>query len=816
MEKVAANVLSEQDPQFTLETDQRYAAAIYGKVLRHSGSLRTGISQSLALLGGRPDPLTNCQPGAAELSAALTVRAVLKGADWRLWGGLNDLLPLLAEAAPTDFLDAVEAALVAKPCPFDTLFAQEGGGVGGRNYLTGLLWALETLAWDDRYLVRATLALAALAERDPGGQWSNRPANSLASIFLPWFPQTVATASKRLAAVRTLSKEYPAAAWKLLLRLLPGQQSTSTGTRKPQWRKGGPSEESPRPSIKEYWQEVEGYASMAVELATADPSKLQDVAARLDELPPASATRVLEHISSPAVTNLPEPERRKLWEVLSDLASKHRRFSDAEWAMPAAQVAEIESAATKVMPASPELRYQLLFGNREWDLYDRNKGDFKAQEEDLKTRRQGAINELIAVGGIGAVVTFAQSVQSPEKVGFALGLHGPAGAESQILPQLLLHADHRKSALARSFILGSFRRGGWGWVDSQDVSSWSPEQVAVFLISLPFESGAWERADRLLGNQVDLYWQQIGVFPFQIDAPISTVTELLLKHNRPGAAIDCLASAVQQKQPIDSKQAVRALLTRPSSAERVDAMHAYHVVVLIKHLQDDPNTDQEDLLKIEWAYLPALNEYNGGAPRTLVSRLSADPQFFCDVIAAVFRSKHEPQQDVEPTAEQQAKAKNAYQLLGEWDRVPGIAPDGTFSAQSFTQWMNIARDLAEKSGHLIIAMQQVGETLVHSPPDPDGLWIHRAIAEVLNRPDMDELRKGYGIGIFNSRGTYVVDPSGAQEKGLARKYRQQAEEIENAGFHRVADTLRKVADSYEREAARTIAEEAAEKGKRDE
>jgi len=101
------------------------------------------------------------------------------------WASLNDLLPLLAEAAPREFLDAVEHALNSDPCPFDTVFAQEGPAIMGNNYLTGLLWALETLAWDAEYLTRVVVILGELAARDPGGNWANRPANSLAEILLP-------------------------------------------------------------------------------------------------------------------------------------------------------------------------------------------------------------------------------------------------------------------------------------------------------------------------------------------------------------------------------------------------------------------------------------------------------------------------------------------------------------------------------------------------------------------------------------------------------------------------------------------------------
>src|SRR5262245_51750915 len=90
--KVAVDVLSEHDPQFELEPDQRFAADVYRKTLRHSQELRKGLAETLALLGSFPAALTSCTQGKAESTATLVVREVLADADSILWGSLNHLL----------------------------------------------------------------------------------------------------------------------------------------------------------------------------------------------------------------------------------------------------------------------------------------------------------------------------------------------------------------------------------------------------------------------------------------------------------------------------------------------------------------------------------------------------------------------------------------------------------------------------------------------------------------------------------------------------------------------------------------------------
>src|SRR5205823_4084873 len=109
--------------------------------------------------------------------------------------------------------------------------------------------------------------------------------------------------------------------------------------------------------------------------------------------------------------------------------------------------------------------------------------------------------------------------------------------------------------------------------------------------------------------------------------------------------------------------------------------------------------------------------------------------------------------------------------LMEWKTPPGRQEDGTFDGEALNAWLNKVKEICAESGHLKIAMQQVGEVLFYSPPDPDGLWIHEAVATVLNNRDADEIRRGYELETYNSRGVHTVDPEGKPERELAKHYR---------------------------------------------
>lgn len=807
----AESVLRERDPQFELDAESRFSAAIYGKVLTHSTHLRKGIGETLALLGSRPECLINCTESKPQSTALLAVRGIVHGADWIGWGSVNDVLPLFAEASPDEFLSAVEHAFTSTPCPFDSLFSEEGTGFAGRNYLTGLLWALETIAWEEEFLVRAVVALGALAERDPGGQWANRPSNSLTTILLPWLPQTVASLAKRKVAVETLLRESPDAAWSLLLSLLPTRSGISSGSRKPVWRRVIPTDWRDRPTREEYWQQIEEYAGIAAEVALADVSRFTELIVHLDHLPKCAATKVLAHIGSSDVSDATEGTRLAIWNSLVDLARKHRRFEDADWALPGEVVAEIEAAAAAIEPQQLQDRYRELFAGRDWDLYEET-GDWQEQDKRLEERRQKVLSELLGTDGVEAVIAFGEAMASPWQVGYSLGRIGGSEIEKRILPGLLDAENDWQKHLAAGFVSGSFGKDGWQWVDSLDKAGWSQSQIAQLLSCLPFATETWNRADTLLEDGAADYWKRCSVNPYQAEGDLYTAVDKLLEHGRPRAAIDCLAR-LGDEHTLDEKRAVKALLDAVSSDEPTFSLHTHHVSEVIRALQDDPSVDQDALSKVEWAYLPLLNKYNRGAPKTLERQLALAPMLFCEMIRMIFRSKDEPPTDTEPSAERKAAAENAYRLLQDWQTPPGTDSAGGFDGDVFKEWMQSVRNSAEESGHLEVALQQAGGVLLHCPGDDDGLWIHRSVAEVLNQPDMEHLRRGYSIAIYNSRGAHFVDPTGAPEFELAAKYRARAEEVENAGYQRVAAMLRGVGDTYEREGKSIVAQHDSEEEK---
>lgn len=804
--QTAVRVLQEPHPRFELPPEKRHAASVFGKELMHSPLLRIGLAETLALLGSHPAALTSCRSGRPAAAAVLAVRRILADADWIRWASLDRLLPLLAEAAPEEFLCAVERTLEVDPCPFDDLFAQEDPGPPGGTYMAGLLWALETLAWDADHLTRAVLCLGQLAERDPGGRWANRPAESLTSILLPWLPQTYASITRRTAAVRSLLDELPRVGWRTLLKLLPQVQSSSMGTRRPRWRETIPDDRREHVPYQEYRDQLCAYVEMATHEAKKDVTKLADLVAHLERLPPAARSELTEYLQSEPVLSMAEEDRLPLWNELSDLVLRHRRFSDAEWAMDSKEVDRVDALVRQLEPFSPFLRHQRLFRERGPRIHDME-GDYGERIKRHAERCQSAVNEVYASGGTEAVIAFAQTVEAPWRVGVALGMLENTNVDNLILPSLLEQGRGKLTTFTEGFIHARFDRLHWRWVDRVVEPEWSSDQIGRLLSLLPFTRDTWDRAQQLLGDDEKAYWEKVTVNRYDAAQELDHAVGKLMQYARPLQAMRCLDAMVHRKQPIDTREAARVLLCALQSPETPHPMDGQGIASIIKAMQDAPDTDPDDLVRVEWACLRLLDGSLGVLPISLWRRLADDPEFFCSVIQMVFRSEHEENRSETSTEEGQRMAEQGYRLLKGWRVPPGLRADEALDGEAFRAWLKAVRKRCSETGHLDTAMSMVGQVLRLVPPEPDGLWMSRAVAKELDAKSAGAMRDGFRMALYNARGVHWVDPSGRSERELAASYRGKAEEIENAGFPRLASTLRGLADEYEREAERVVSRE---------
>ncbi|MDE0429559.1 MAG: hypothetical protein OXH98_07275 [Caldilineaceae bacterium] len=797
--QTAVSVLREQDPQYELPRSERMMAGIRGMVLSHSPRLRSGIAETLALLGSQPDALTSCSIGRAASIANRTIQDTLFKADWKLWASLDQLLPLLAEAAPSEFMGAVEDALNQEPCPFDQLFAQEGVFPNGSNHMSGLLWALETLAWEERFLFRSCDILGRLAERDPGGSWSNRPSGSLARILLPQLPGTTASVEKRIATVRLLTQNIPLVGWNLLLSLTQTRKTFVIPSRRPAWRNVIPdtwNENIRNPQYLPKCQEqLDAYDQMLVEMACNDLSKLeeQEFVFHLPSLPNKLFQRTIDHISSNEFRKIHEKKRVRIWAELSRLVRLFRPQNGQSRAVGRDRIKSLEAAIERIAPTEQSTINSILFSRDAQLLIDEVENSSESEGVHERLCRD-AVAELLVSGSINEVLQLAEVVEYPNQVAWALAVHADKDIDSKVLPSLLNEEDDRWIRFTRGYLSRRLEAKGWEWVDHLIDKSWTDAEKSLLLSRLPFKEEAWIRAEKLLGSQEGLYWRKASAL-LHVGTPgrVGNAIEKLIIFGRARDAVRCIRTMLSQGM-FYREHAILALMSIAQLEEPFDQDLRRDVIAIIQELQTDLEQNSEALWHIEWAYLGLLDGSSGATPVVLENRLASDPDFFCSFIKDILSpSETEAQPD-------QGIKLAAITLLWKWETPPGLQMDGTFSPDVFRRWLNRVKSVCSEPGVLEVALEEVGQVLVHCPADPKGLWIYREVAEELNIEEVEAMRLGFSRGVQNARGAHWVDPTGNPERELADTYRQRANEVEREGLWRLADTIRGIADRYDLEA----------------
>lgn len=814
----ALTVLLEPDPLANVSDEERWRASIDGVKRRFSGDLTRGAARSLALLGAVDDAVRVAGGQSGGSVAASVVWELLDAANKdttaNTWIMLAPHLPLLAEAAPSVFLDQLRTA-IGSEAPFSSaVFADKEPGRFGSpppSPHTHVLWALATLVWSPEHFDAAASVLAQLAELDPGGEWSNRPAASLANIFCPWHPNTSADVDQRLATVARLRRQHPDVAWTLLLSMLPNSHGFQMVHQGPDYRDWKQAE--PVVLRSDYIRVVEDVAAALLEDVGASGERWRQMVKELNDLPPRFREQARDQLAVLAPQSaFDETEREAVWSALRDFISHHREYSDAHWALPTSEVDALEAVSDTLAPSSSLHRHAWLFENGMITLGDVHRRDnYEEYESEVAARRTAAVAEILDEEGFDGVLRFAGDCAVPGQVGAAL--ERAAGAEHEnALVGLLDSPDVSMSNLAFGYFAHRFTSAGWGWLDRfiDEHHSRSPAVLSRLLRAAWDPKEAALRAD-LLGEEVAReFWRNFSYFGLGHDFDEATrLSGRLLEFGRAAAALDLLALyGRRQGADLTYAEAVisafESLMEHPDDQE-LQQLSQYDVDTLLKIVAANRHQlGVERAVKVEWYFLPMLG-YDPDA-QTLHQTLAEDPKFFVDILSMVYR----PRSDDEPepaTEQERAAAENAYRLLHSWSTCPGVDDKGEVTLDGLRHWVGTARALLAERERVEIGDEQIGQALASAPSDPDGSWPSEAVRDLLEELQNDRIDRGLEIRVFNNRGvtSRSLEEGGQQEWKLAEGYRARAEQFVTR-WPRTAAIFRRLAETHEADARRQDAE----------
>jgi hypothetical protein len=800
-EDVAVRVLTGDDATPRPRRISRRAAT---RSETFSEALRTGIAETLVLLSVFPKEL---EPRLSidYLAERVVQRALGNTPGWKRWHALQQQLPLLAEAAPDTFLNALEAELRIPEGDILDLFADTSGEFHSPCRHAGLLWALETLAWHPSYLSRVSLVLAELAERDTGKRWSNRPYNSLAEIFLPWLPHTAARVDERIAILKNITEKHANAGWRLLLELLPSHIGNSMPTHTPKWRDWASNWRYRADADADYARQTQACGQRLVEMVGNDKNRWSDLIKHIARIPEPSRQAALAKLTSLDLSNMRSDDRKDLAEKLRAQVQRHRSFPDAWWVLPKEDIELLETALAHIEPEDLISRSEWLFAHHvELPEPHGPDWDWRHEEEKVSKMRKEAIATIFAQDSIRGIKQLANAVKAPDVVGVELATLHIMENEDALLPSSLLDPNTAIAGLAWGYVRKCFDEQSWEWVESLDFKRWSPDQLARLGAILDAEQRTWDLLGRNGDEAVRIYWET--TIPRWIKEPsdLQYAIYQLIEHKRPFAAISALDWAHKDLGDLPADILLKSLeATLQPDIDKPAKDMGFSIIRILQDLQKrEPTVDQQRLATLEWAFIGLLDGDQASAS-TLHNALATDAESFSQLIRLIFRPRSETDTPPPKLSERESNnVMNAYRLLHSWETIPGTQKDTqAIDGDFLMKWIDQARKTCAESGHLEICDSQIGQVFAHSAEESDGTWPCVPVRDAIEAIDSQDIAGGFVVGALNRQGVTVRMPTagGTIERTESSKYTTYAAACETE-WPVTAAILRRIADIYEKRA----------------
>ena len=816
----AEYVLSESDPALELPDDQRWAAGLYGKVREHSSALRNGVCETLVLLAVHGAALlrNGLSIDPAALVAALVERLLSPLTSDNLRSQDRDL-PGYAEAAPDQFLALIEADLRKSEPALEGLLTPVGHGPFEHPWRTGLLWALERLAWNPTTFMRVVLVLARLSRTQIDDNWVNKPINSLLAIFRSWLPQTAASVDDRIRAIETVCRRFPDVGWRICIAQFEGGPQVANPNNRPRWRNDAAGA-GHGVSGTEMYEFCRKALDLAIAWPTHDKETLGDLVERLGDLPVDDQSLIWDLIDRWSRTETDEKARAALREKIRlTVLSRRGQPSGLE----VEQRNRAHEICEELASPDPIRRHAWLFAGA-WveysgDELDEEDLDLEAREKRIDSHRTDAMTEIWSAHGLDGVLGLLADGD-----GWTIGRYSARSvvarrAATDVLRSCLsmeVRSPEKLDHFMQGFI-SCIEEGMRSAVIATVAASATVDRSVRLFRCAPFGNHTWRLLDGQGRRVRDGYWRTVtpAIGRFK-EAETTEIVDRFLEAERAPEALFAVRFDWDRVETSRLKKLLRAVIEVSAEQARQYEMRPWDLSKALDSLDGRAGVTVDEMAQLEFAFVDALVLPGGSRRQThgipnLERRIAEAPGLFVQAVGLVFRRQDEgqdpPEWRVDDPERFRAAGTAAYRLLDGIRRVPGTDAEGTVDAHALHQWVTEVRRLCRQHGRPRMGDRHIGQFLSRAPSEGEGAWPCQAVCEVLETVASRDVADGFAMAVFNARGVVSrgLEEGGEQERMLSAKYRAWAQHWKFE-YPFVAGILGRIADQYAHDAEREDSE----------
>ncbi len=787
--------------------DKNSFATRFNKKKKYSNWAREGLTQSLILVGRLGDSIKIPNLNNPQNWVDSIVLDLLNNATGETWISVDHELPLISEASPESFLKATKNSLSKKQPEIMDMFNEEEGFLHKTSHHTGLLWALENLAWLPEYLRDVSLIFLKLSRLDPGGSLSNRPLNSISEIFKPWHYQTLASYDERMEILKYVTEQEKKLGWSLLIRMLPEHRGIAQPTHKMRWRMFDKNTNL-KYTYQEIWDTHSAVIEMLINLFDYDETKFAQLIDEIPNLRPSDREMVFKWADE--VCLKVKQDEYTTWETIRKILNHHRSHPETDWALPESELTRLESLYYKLQPTDIINKYIWLF-NDHWPefpegfKYKENEYEKRHEQQQKRideARKDAAIN-FIKELGLNKTLEFRKEVKEFWLLGDTLA-RVIKSSEDILTVCECLNDEKETIGFAHSFIYRKSIIEGFEWIKTLlkelQENKFNNKALCNVLIPLNQNQQLWDFVSSLNEKIQNEYWQNINPHFYHIsdDEKVFGI-EMLLKHKRFFSTID-IASHFSNSIP---SNLLSEMLKKAGTEEANETprFKGYEIERIFEELDKRMDIDKSTLIHLEWLYLPIFDSYGTKRnPKNLEEELTNNPEFFIDVLKWIYipEDKTILEDERKGISDEiiQNRAKQAYHLLHSWKKIPGMKEDYSIDKKELKNWIDKVRELAKKVSRLDVADMEIGKVLAQYPENIQQ-WPQEKIFQIIEEINTDSLKRNYSSAMFNKRGSSSRGPfdGGDIEREKATYFGKLSNDFKNK-YPNVAEIFKHLEQGY--------------------
>lgn len=795
--KLFYEVLIESEPIFEYPFEKHFEASIYAKKPEWSPTLKKGMIRTLTMRAYyRGHDENQAQIDNIVSKVFDTITSIER------WGYIAQYMTDLCEASPDGIMRKLEKELENPTGLMDLFSANIGDFMTGRHYYTHILWAVEQLLQQKKYVVRALEWLWKADSYNIKYSISNSPKGILDVVFCAWLNVSVLSVEDKIKLAGEAIERYPNA-WNIISSKLPsGTNSVCSTLNTPVYRK---VDEPDVLYVHEVHKTYTEYLRMCVNSACTNAERWNKIIRCLDSY----NEEILNEVFEKLILNCEEmcdEEKIKVKNLIRYEIYRHRYFCDADWSMSEDVLEKYEKILDEILLSDKVYDFVYIFSSvrdfpllhpvsyRREESKDSREMNHAFREEEIKTRiKEFKENKYSLDKLIELAVKEERST-----VGEVLAQFYCDGIFDEKVFILLMEKDgDGKSVYDYVWYLYRNERVNLNEIVQKIKMHSDNKNLLVNIISLEFIE---DNEKVLIAGESDeikrLYWSRRLRLRISDKAEHKVFLWALEECKKFGSLDAYLELLYDAKEALSREELYNRIFAITDLKSDVsDSMTSFYLEEILNSLQENFIEDDEkcaELAALEWLCRNALEWEQ---MRCMQKMMKNDPTLYAQMVKIIYKSDENEIVD----EEKQKMANSIYTGFDKAKFCP-TEQDGEVVYENLKAWIEKFKGLLITQNQERLFGNLVGRLLAYSPIGEDGYSPCEAVRKVIEEFYCDSMKTSYIVTEENKRGVHTID-AGKSELELHRRYKKNAEGLLER-YPRTADIYFALSAIYKQEAER--------------